>query len=68
MATNPTTGGATKTYLIDGVSAVAIHNGVVRVQFMKLNVDGKPENSVEIAIPNPQLRSILDALVKASKG
>ena len=57
-----------KQYLVDGVSAVGIHNGVARVQFMRLNVDGKPEPTVELAVPVPQLRSILDAFVKVTRG
>ena len=28
------------TLLVDGVSSIAIHNGVARVQFMRLGLDG----------------------------
>lgn len=56
-----------KSYLVDGVSAVAIHNGVARIQFMRLGVDGKPEPSVELAVPVVQVKSLIDAFVKASK-
>ena len=59
-STNPT-------YLVDGVSAVALHNGVARVQFMRLGVEGRPEPVCELAVPAPQVRSILEAFVKASK-
>lgn len=59
--------GPTKTYLVDGVSAIAIHNGVARIQFMRLGVDGKPETSVELAVPVTQVRSIIEAFTKAAK-
>ena len=49
------------TYLVDGVSAIAIHNGVARLQFMRLGLDGKPVNSHEVHIPMPALKSVLDA-------
>ncbi len=52
------------TYLVDGVSAIAIHNGVARLQFMRLGFDGKPVNSHEVHIPIPALKSVLDALRK----
>ncbi|MBP7779913.1 MAG: hypothetical protein KA045_00040 [Burkholderiaceae bacterium] len=52
------------TYLVDGVSAIAIHNGVARLQFMRLGLDGKPVNSHEVHIPMPALKSVLDALRK----
>jgi hypothetical protein len=54
-------------FLVDGVSAVAIHNGVARIQFMRLNVDGKPVPTVELAVPVTQVRSIIEAFIKASK-
>jgi len=56
-----------KTYLVDGVSALAIHNGVARIQFMRLNVEGRPEPTVDLAVPVAQLRSILEAFQKAAK-
>lgn len=58
---------AMPTYLVDGVSAIAVHNGVARIQFMRLNVDGKPEPNVELAVPVPQLKSIIEAFQKAAK-
>jgi len=54
-------------YLVDGVSAVAIHNGVARIQFMRLNVEGKPEPSVELAVPVTQVKSLIEAFTKASR-
>ena len=55
------------TFLVDGVSAIAVHNGVARIQFMRLSVEGKPEPSFELAVPVPQVRSIMEAFQKAAK-
>jgi hypothetical protein len=51
-------------FLVDGVSALAIHNGVARIQFMRLGIDGKPVPSVEIQVPVAAVKSMLDALKK----
>lgn len=53
-------------YLVDGVKAIAIHNGVVRIQFMRLGMDGKPENSVELHVPVASMKSVAEALKKAT--
>jgi hypothetical protein len=50
------------TYLVDGVSAIALRNGVARLQFLRLGLDGKPVNSHEVHIPLPALKSVSDAL------
>ena len=52
------------TYLVDGVSAIAIHNGVARIQFMRLSIDGKPVPTVEIQVPVLSVKSVIDALRK----
>jgi hypothetical protein len=58
---------AMPTCLVDGVSAIAVHNGVARIQFMRLNIEGKPEPNVELAVPVTQLKSIIEAFQKAAK-
>jgi hypothetical protein len=60
-------GSTSESYLVDGVSAVAIHNGVARIQFMRLNVEGKPESAVELAVPVTQVKSIVEAFMKAQR-
>jgi len=65
MATAIQTATTGPTFLVDGVSALGVHNGVARVQFMKLNVDGKPETALELAVPVPQLKAIVEAFTKA---
>ncbi len=52
------------TLLVDGVGAIAIHNGVARVQFMRLGLDGKQTNSHEVLIPLSVVTSVLEALKK----
>ena len=52
------------TFLVDGVSAVAVHNGVARVQFMKICIDGKASDSHELLIPISAIKSVMDALRK----
>lgn len=54
------------THLVDGISAIAIHNGVARIQFMRLGLDGKATPTVEIDIPVSAVRSVIDALRKIS--
>lgn len=52
------------TLLVDGVSSIAIHNGVARVQFMRLGLDGQQTDSHEVLIPMGAVQSIIDALQK----
>ena len=53
-----------ESFLIDGISAIAIHNGVARIQFMRLGFDGKPMNSHVIEIPMSAVKSVIEALNK----
>ena len=53
-------------FLVDGISAIAIHNGVARLQFMHLGVEGKPEANVEIQVPSAVVRPLVDSLRKIS--
>ncbi|MBL8349999.1 MAG: hypothetical protein JNL87_06755 [Burkholderiaceae bacterium] len=52
------------TVLADGVNALAVHNGVVRVQLMRLGVDGKPQPCAELHLPLSAVASIIEALRK----
>jgi len=56
------------TFLVDGISAIAIHNGVVRIQFMRLGMDGKPVPNVELQVPAGSLKFVIEALKKVSVG
>ena len=54
----------TPTFLVDGVSSIAIHNGVARLQFMRLDFEGSAVPSHEVWVPVPAMKSILEALRK----
>ncbi len=51
-------------FLVDGINAIAIHNGVVRLEFMCLGIDGKPKPNVELHIPAASIKSVTEALKK----
>jgi hypothetical protein len=52
-------------FLVDGIKAIAKHNGVIRIEFMRLDVvDGKPYPSVELQVPAASMQSVVDALKK----
>jgi len=53
------------TILVDGISAIGVHNGVVRIQFFKLTPSGKAEDVLELQIPENQVKNILDGITKA---
>lgn len=49
-------------FVVDGIRTIAIHNDVVRVQFMVLDNDGEPVNSVRLMIPRSQISNIAEGL------
>ena len=55
------------TIIVDGIQTVGVHNGVARVQFIRLGADGKPVPAVELLIPLVQLSAILQGLGKIGK-
>ena len=52
------------TYFVDGINSMAIHNGVVRIEFMRLETDGKPQSAVQLNVPINSIQSLIDALNK----
>lgn len=52
------------TFLADGISSIAVHNGVARVVFMRLGQDGKPTPSVEICVPVSAIKQVSEAFKK----
>jgi hypothetical protein len=52
---------------VDGVSSVAIHNGVVRVQCYVLTAEGKPKTTLELRAPQSGVKNLVDALGKLTK-
>jgi hypothetical protein len=53
-------------FLVDGIHTIAIHNGVVRIQFMRLGMDGKPIPIVELQVPAGSMKFVIEALKKVS--
>jgi hypothetical protein len=53
---------AADSFMVDGIQSVAIHNGVARIVFMRLDTNGKPIPSVEINVPMNQMPTITQAL------
>jgi hypothetical protein len=51
---------------VDGISSLGIHNGVVRIQFMRLNPDGKAVPAVELNVPISQMKALSDTIAKAA--
>ncbi len=52
--------------LADGISALGVHNGVVRMQFFRLTADGKSQVILELQIPQNQVKNIISGLSKVS--
>jgi hypothetical protein len=52
----------TQSFVVDGIRTIAIHNNVVRVQFMTLDNDGEPVDSVRLMIPQSQIKDMAEAL------
>ncbi|WP_430233708.1 hypothetical protein, partial [Nitrosomonas communis] len=57
-----------KVFLVDGVSTIAIHNGVVRIQFMRLGTDGGPQPCLQLHVPVSAMKSVAEAIRKATPG
>ena len=53
-------------YPVDGINTLGIHNGVVRIQFMRLNTEGKAVPAVEINVPLSQMKALAETLMKAA--
>jgi hypothetical protein len=55
---------AADSFMVDGIQSVAIHNGVARIVFMRLDTNGKPLPTVELNVPMNQMSSITQSLGK----
>ncbi len=49
-------------FLVDGITTIAIHNDVARIQFMQLDNEGKPGDAVRLLVPLKQAQQIHEAL------
>lgn len=52
-------------FLADGVSSCSTHNGIHRLMLFQLSKEGKPGDTVEIAIPEQALKDFVDVLSAA---
>ncbi len=52
---------ASLSFVVDGIRTIAIHNEVVRVQFMLLDNDGEPVDTVRLLIPQGQIQAMAEA-------
>lgn len=55
---------AKETVLVDGVDAIAAHNGVYRVSFFRLDTEGKPETTIELLVPAGAAEGVAEAFAK----
>ena len=53
--------------VVDGIQTAGVHNGIARVQFMRIGCDGKPVAAVELLIPVNQVTAISHGLSKIVK-
>lgn len=56
------------TLMVDGIRTISIHNDVVRIQFMQLDNDGKPADTLRLLVPMKQVQQIADALKTIKPG
>ena len=52
-------------YFVDGVGSIALHNGVYRITFVRLDKDARQVNELELLVPQSQLRELVAGLQKA---
>lgn len=56
-----------ETVFIDGVSSIALHNGVYRLVAFRYDPDGQPADVLEIAVPLEGLARLVDAAGTATR-
>ena len=54
-------------YFVDGVGSIALHNGVYRITFVRLDKDARPVNEVELLVPQNQFREMVAGMQKAGR-
>ncbi len=53
--------------LVDGITNISFHGGVVRVECATVGPDGKPHPTGTLAIPGPVAGQVLQALIKGTQ-
>ena len=54
-------------FFVDGIRSIGVHNGVARIQFFKLDPDGKAQSALELLLPSNQVKGVLDGLAKSAR-
>ena len=54
--------------IVEGLGTVSFVNGLLRIQTMKINANGKEEQSGEIIIPGNRVGAILTGLSQSASG
>ena len=54
--------------LIDGISNLAINNGVLRIECVAVGADGQQHPSGTLVIPGPVAGQVLQALIDGTQG
>ena len=52
---------------VDCIASIGVHNGVVRLAFFRLLLDGKTEIVLELQIPQNQIGSLIEGLNKVRR-
>ena len=53
--------------LVDGISNITLHNGVVRIECVAAGPDGKPYPSGTLVIPGAVVGPVLETLIKGTQ-
>jgi hypothetical protein len=53
--------------LIDGITNIAFHSGILRIECVTAGPDGKPHPSGTLIIPGPVAGQVLQALIKGTQ-
>jgi hypothetical protein len=53
--------------LIDGITNISFHSGVLRIECATVGPDGKPHPSGTMVIPGPVAGQVLQALIKGTQ-
>ena len=56
------TGPSPPILFVDTVQSVAVHNGCVRIAFIRLDAEGKPVPALELIMPQGQIATLLKAV------
>ena len=53
--------------LVDGITNISFHNGVLRIECAAAGPEGKPQPSGTLAIPGAVAGSVLQSLIKGTQ-